>query len=145
MLEVKNVSNIANITFMPSPVDIWRRLQRNVSHSSGGDAVFDTFIPLFVDENILGTSFSSEIPGFDSNEESSSTVDGFPDNYDDVHSREDGQDSSVDSQELQQVMETDTGENSSNLQEKDGELKSSKIAGYLGVDVSEDVFYLLEK
>ena len=177
MLEVKNVSNI---TFFPSPVDIWRRLQRNVSFSSGGDAVFDTFIPLFVDENILGTSFSSEMPRLDSIEESSST-----DNYDDVHSSQDADsdstvgfqeipvkrthtkeksstlkenddelnsskiedadsDSTVGSQEIQ-VTGTHTEEKSSALKENDDELNTSKVAGYPGVDVSEDVFYLLEK
>ena len=140
MLEMKNVGNI---TFIPSPVDIWRRLQRNVSFSSGEDAVFDTFIPLFIDENVLGTSYSSEIPGLDSNEESSSSD--ITDNYDDVHSSENADsDSTVDSQEIP-VTEMHTKEKASTLKENDDKLKSSKIGGYPGVDVSEDVFYLLEK
>ena len=133
MLEMKNVGNI---TFIPSPVDIWRRLQRNVSFSSGEDAVFDTFIPLFIDENVLGTSYSSEIPGLDSNEESSST-----DNYDDIHSSEDSDSESIGIP----VTETNTKEKSSILKDNDAESNSKKIAGYPGVDVSEDVFYLLEK
>ena len=134
MLETKNVGNI---TFIPSPVDTWRRLQRNLSFSSGDDAVFDTFIPLFIDENVLGTSFSSKIPEvLDSNEESSST-----DNYDDIHSSEDSDSESIGIP----VTETNTKEKSSILKDNDAESNSKKIAGYPGVDVSEDVFYLLEK
>ena len=80
------------------------------------------------------------MPRLDSIEESSST-----DNYDDVHSSQDADsDSTVGSQEIQ-VTGTHTEEKSSALKENDDELNTSKVAGYPGVDVSEDVFYLLEK
>ena len=139
----------SNITFVPSPVDIWRKSLRNVSLSSGPDAVYNTFIPLYVDKNIFESSNGSEKPGIDSATgyiNGENTVKEKEDNYDD--SKETTGSDSVGSQELpftvKETYENDL-ERSSILKENGEDLNSSQVAKYLGVDVSEDVFYLLEK
>ena len=74
----------SNVTFIPSPVDIWRKSQRNLSLSSGPNAVFNTFIPLYVDENKLESSVRSEVPEIDSKSfiKGENTVKEYEDNYD---------------------------------------------------------------
>ena len=101
-----------------------------------------------MDKNILKSSNGSEVPGIDSNSfiNGENTVKENEDNYDD--SGETTGSDSVNSREsslpVKETYENDL-ESSSILKENGDDLNSSKVAQYLGVDVSEDVFYLLEK
>ena len=95
---------------------------------------------------MLKSSNGSEVPGIDSNSfiNGENSVNENEDNYDDS-SETTGSDP-VGSRVLpvKETYENDL-ESSSILKENVEDLNSSKIAEYLGADVSEDVFYLLEK
>ena len=130
-------------------MDIWRKSQRNLSLSSGPNAVFNTFIPLYVDENKLESSVRSEVPEIDSKSfiKGENTVKEYEDNYD--HSSETTGSDKVGSREsslpVKETYESDL-ESSRILKGNGEDLNSKQVANkYPGVDVSEDVFYLLEK
>ena len=134
-----------NRTFVPSPVDNWRKFLRNMSFSNKAETFYNTFIPLYVDQNVSEMP-DRETPGIDSDivekEEGLKTV---KENNDDATQ---GSDSfSVESTRKTPVLDSDNdigGKSSNNVQEE-ADASSSKKARYPGVDVSEDVFYLLEK
>ena len=140
-----------NRTFVPSPVDNWRKFLRNMSFSNKAETFYNTFIPLYVDQNVSEMP-DRETPGIDSDivekEEGLKTV---KENNDDAGNSNTSQGSdsfSVVSTKKTPVLDSDNdsigGKRSNNVQEE-ADKNSSKKARYPGVDVSEDVFYLLEK
>ena len=138
-----------NRTFVPSPVDNWRKFLRNVSLSNKAESIYNTFIPLYVDQNVSKILESTD----DGSREITDSVifnDGEGLN---MVKENDGNSNNAtegsDSFRLVSTWETQDSDNGidgkgspNNTQEK---VDSIKKAIHLGVDVSEDVFYLLEK
>ena len=165
MCEIKELNIGSKESFVASPVDNWRRFHINTSLSKEAvkEKVFNTFIPLYVDlnesmpaeemtglgsfndgdsdatlGNIGGDNLSSAKPILDS-EDVNDMLKG-------------GSDNSVSSSETPE-MDTDyldvvnDGESVSNSLRRnhDNDVESIKNIVYQGLDVSADVFYLLEK
>ena len=140
-----------NRTFVPSPVDNWRKFLRNMSFSNKAETFYNSFIPLYVDQNVSEIPDGEILPGIDSDivekEEGLKTV---KENNDDAGNSNTSQGSdsfSVVSTRKTPVLDYDNdigGKGSNNVQEE-ADSNSSLQARRPGVDVSEDVFYLLEK
>ena len=139
-----------NRTFVPSPVDNWRKFLRNMSFSNKAETFYNTFIPLYVDQNVSEIP-DRETPGIDSDiVEKEEGLNMVKENNDDVGNSNttQGSDSfSVESTRQTPALDSDNdiGGKSSNDVQEEADKNSSKKARYPGVDVSEDVFYLLEK
>ena len=121
-----------------------------MSFSNKAETFYNTFIPLYVDQNVSEMP-DRETPGIDSDivekEEGLKTV---KENNDDAGNSNTSQGSdsfSVVSTRKTPVLDSDNdigGKSSNNVQGvADG--NTSKQARQPGVDVSEDVFYLLER
>ena len=135
-----------NRTFVPSPVDNWRKFLRNVSFSNKAGTFYNTFIPLYVSEMP-----NRETPGIDSDIiEKEEGINKFKENI-----KHDGNSNTTQGSNSLSAVSTrktpaldsdnDIGGKSSNDVQEEADKNSSKKARYPGVDVSEDVFYLLEK